>query len=139
MEKDLAVKTYNKPCIAQVGPTALNVTVKPMGDCCTNIVQEVDPVSIYMKEIKASILKGQVNCGDSDTGVEGVIVVATSPSGTHYVGVTNMDGQYSICVPAVNSNTCYSIEAYCCSSCVGNVCEDAECDCGCKSQAPQPR
>lgn len=126
------IKVVSNPCIAQVGPSSTCMTVKPMGDCCKNIVQNVDPVSIYMKEVKASILKGRVNCGNSTTGVEGVIVVATGPNGKHYVGITNNKGEYSICVPSVSSNTIYSIEAYCCGTCSGATCTDAPCECGCK-------
>lgn len=133
MDRDTSIKQCPvRPCIGQVGPSAIDVTINPIGDCCTNLIQEVEPISIYMKEITASILKGVVNCGTSEIGVEGVIVVATGPTGDHYVGVTNEDGEYSICVPGVGANISYSIEAYCCSSCSGNVCEDADCDCGCK-------
>lgn len=131
-EKLVETNTTNKPCLAQVPQPPVNLTVKPMGDCCTNIVQNVNPISLHMKEIRATILKGVVNCKDSSTGVEGVIVVATSHNGKHYVGVTNKQGQYSICVPAVNRDESYSVEAYCCSTCSGTVCTDAPCDCGCK-------
>lgn len=89
-----------------------------------------------MRKIKTSILKGKVNCDDSNTGVEGVIVVATGPNNRHYVGITNRHGQYSICVPAVGRNTRYSIEAYCCGTCTGDICEPAPCDCGCKDARP---
>lgn len=119
-------------CIAQVGPSAVDVTLTPMGNCCANIVQEVEPLSIFMKEIKASILKGRVNCGNSETGVEGVIVVATGPNGNNYVGITDFNGEYSICVPAVDANITYSLEAYCCGGCTGAICTDTDCDCGCK-------
>lgn len=134
MTNETAIKKCpTRPCIGQVGPSAIDVTVSPMGDCCANLIQEVDPISIYMKEITAAILKGRVNCGSSDTGVEGVIVVATAPDGSNYLGITNENGDYSICVPAVGSSIAYSIEAYCCSSCSGTVCEDTDCDCGCKN------
>lgn len=130
--KEKSINTCVNSCIAQVGPSPINMIVKPMGDCCTNIIQRVNPISIYMKEIKVSILKGRVNCGNSTTGVEGVIVVARSANGKYYVGVTNNNGEYSICVPSVSVNTSYSIEAYCCGTCLGNVCTNAPCECGCK-------
>lgn len=134
MNNDSPIKQCpTRPCIGQVGPSPIDVTLSPMGDCCTNLIQEVDDISIYMKEITASILKGKVNCGSSQVGVEGVIVVATAPDGSHYVGVTNENGDYSIAVPSISSQLSYSIEAYCTSVCAGDVCQDADCDCGCKN------
>lgn len=133
MNNEISTKQCpSRPCLAQVGTSGIDVTISPMGDCCTNLIQEVDPISLYMKKITAAILKGRVNCGSSDIGVEGLIVVATANDGSHYVGITDENGDYSICVPSSTSNTSYSIEAYCCSSCAGTVCEDGPCECGCK-------
>lgn len=127
----------SRPCLAQVGPSATDVTIRPMGDCCANLIQEVNPISLYMKKITATILKGRVNCGSSEIGVEGLIVVVTANDGSHFVGITDENGEYGICVPSSRTNTTYSIEAYCCSSCAGPVCEDGPCDCGCKDR-PTP-
>lgn len=125
--------TPQPKCVAQVGATAKTVDVKRPGNCCVDIIASAPQISIVMKEIKASIIKGKVVCGSGSAGVEGAIVVATN-AGNRYVGVTNSNGEYSICVKAPTGSTplTYSVEAYCCSSCVGEVCSSADCNCGCK-------
>lgn len=131
-------RQVSNSCLAQVGPSSKSINVVPMGDCCTNLIQNVEPISIYMKNVNVAILRGKVICGSGDgQGVEGVIVVATSSGTTkNYVGITNSQGEYSICVPAVTRDRCYTVEAYCCGSCTGSgICEDADCDCGCKNSS----
>lgn len=123
-------------CIAQVGAVSEKVTVYPIGECCDNLVKTVDDIKIFMKNINVSILTGKVICGSSSEynkpSVKGVIVVATNKDKTaRYVGVTNDEGEYSICVPAAikSCGTEYSIAAYCCGSCSGVTYEDVECGC----------
>lgn len=130
---------HREKCIAQVGATPIEICVKPKEKCCKDIVTNIEEsIKIYMKDVKVTILKGKVKCGSGygNKGVEGAIVVATSGHGKYkntYVGITNSYGYYTICVPAEEKT--YSIEAYCCNSCVGEyggICEDASCHCKCK-------
>lgn len=120
-------------CIAQVLQDPVFVGVTPptnTGCCCNDIIKDVDPISILMKKIKVNILRGTVLCFDGSP-VAGAIVVATD--GTNFfVGITNSDGEYSICVPIPEEGTVrYEVQAYCCCSCNGDFCEPAPCTCSC--------
>lgn len=127
-------------CIAQVPTAPVEVPVCSAGCCCEDIITPVDPIYIYMKEINATILRGTVLCGSdpnpdgSHYSVAGVVVIATAPDGKNYVGITNDEGTYSICVSAPEQGApcplIYSIEAYCCGCCSG-CCVPAPCECNC--------
>lgn len=123
-------------CIGQVLQTPVNVTVAPSENgtcCCNNIITPVDDLYILMKEINATILRGTVLCAsDEDSSVAGSIVVVTDNDGNNYVGITNSDGEYSVCVPLPEEESVeYEVQAYCCCSCNGDFCEEAPCTCSC--------
>ena len=127
--------TRTRECVAQVGVPSVTKEVSALGDCCRDLVQNVDPIVMKMKKIRATIIRGQVLCSDENgSGVEGVIVVARRENNNkNYVGITDEYGNYSICVPPKCS---YTISAYCCGNCEGDgsgdICRDVDCECGCK-------
>lgn len=86
-----------------------------------------------MKQINVTILRGTVLCAsDNDAPVGGTIVVATDDDGNHFVGITNSDGEYSICVPLPEEeDVTYEVQAYCCCSCNGDFCKETPCTCSC--------
>lgn len=124
-------------CIAQVLQTPGSVTVTPptnTGCCCNDIIKDVDDIYVLMKKINATILQGKVLCASDELKppVGGTIVVATDGAGNHFVGITNSDGEYSICVPLPEEDDVkYEVQAYCCCSCNSDFCEETPCTCSC--------
>jgi len=119
-------------CIGQVVQKPVCVTVEHQncGCCCNNIITPVDDIYVLMKRVNVTILRGTVLCASNhDKSVEGIIVVATD--GTNYfVGITNCEGEYSICVPIPEEcDVTYEVQAYCCCNCKGDLCEETECNC----------
>ncbi|MEG2869683.1 MAG: hypothetical protein RR894_18270 [Terrisporobacter sp.] len=126
-------------CIAQVlqSPASVTVTSPSSSCCCNNIITPVDDVYVLMKQINVTILRGTIFCAsDSNNEVGGTIVVATdSVTGNSFVGITNSDGEYSICVPIPEEgHVDYEVQAYCCCSCNGDFCEETPCTCSCNGE-----
>lgn len=130
-------------CKVQVLQDPVCVNVKQNMDCCCkDIITKVNDIELEMNQINVTILRGKVICisGDKNTPVKGAIVVATDPYGNHFVGITNCDGEYSICVPLPKvappiiphggeKGIKYEVQAYYCSSCNGPYSKDTECTC----------
>ena len=88
-----------EPCIAYKFPESVMVTC-PSDVTCPPF-NPVPDLFLEAKEIKCCILQGFVLCGtDENKPVANVMVFATSTTtGKTFAGITNDDGQYSICVP----------------------------------------
>ena len=122
-------------CKAQLLPDSpITVVVSPSTSCCNGIIKPVANFPINMVEVDSSILRGKVVCGNTTTAVPGAIVVASyvdSAGVTHYfVGVTNANGEYIICVqtPAAGAaDITYTVQAYRCC-CVNNP-SPVDCTC----------
>ncbi|WP_300386205.1 hypothetical protein [Clostridium sp.] len=122
-------------CIVQQLQPPQPVTVSAIGDCCANIITPVNPINIVLQNVTAHILTGRVLCGTPPTGIANVIVVASITAGTttsYYVGLTNITGDYSICVPSTGT---YSVQAYKCC-CNAPTTSPANCDCTVPSTTP---
>jgi hypothetical protein len=113
-------------CLAQVRPVGIEVDCSNPG--CPPFCDDKDCV-ITIKEINCCIIRGTVTCENGGAIVPGVIVFATGPvsssSPTTYAGITNENGQYSICVPGTGT---YQVECYCCQD---DCCDLTTCECGC--------
>lgn len=115
-------------CRAQILQNPAIGSVVPMTDCCENIIQADNDIVVRMVDIETVILTGRVTCYTGGAAVNGAIVVAqvtVNDTTTSYVGITNNDGYYAICVPNVNAT--YSIQAYRC--CCTDEPLDADCTC----------